>query len=77
MTNGFPVWIDIYEEESCLSIEVMDKAFDILYTNAIKVNHRVNIAKRKLNKQNYFRFERQLKNTTFYYPYPLLKIIKL
>ncbi|MBG6109803.1 GT2 family glycosyltransferase [Flavobacterium sp. CG_9.10] len=81
MTNGFPVWIDIYGEESCLSIEVVAEGFDILYTNAIKVNHRVNIAKRKLNKQNYFRFEKQLKNTTFYYlvyyPSPLLKIIKL
>jgi GT2 family glycosyltransferase len=81
MTNGFPVWIDIYGEESCLSIEVVAEGFDILYTNAIKVNHRVNIAERKLNKQNYFRFEKQLKNTTFYYlvyyPYPLPKIIRL
>ena len=81
MTNGFPVWIDIYGEESCLSIEVIARGYDILYTNAIKVNHRINKQQRKLNKQNYFRFGKQLKNITFYYlvyyPSPLPKIIKL
>ena len=80
-TNGFPVWIDIYGEESCLSIEVLSKGFDILYTNAIKINHRVNIAQRKLNRQNYFRFGKQLKNSTYYfliyYPFPILNILKL
>lgn len=80
-TNGFPLWIDIYGEESCLSIEVMSKGFDILYTNQIKVNHRVNKERRKLDKQNYFRFGKQLKNTTYYflvyYPFPVLSIIKL
>jgi GT2 family glycosyltransferase len=81
MTNGFPVWIDIYGEESCLSIEVLAKGYDILYTNAIKINHRVNIAQRKENKQNYFRFGKQLKNTTYYflvyYPFPVFNILKL
>ncbi|MBF4470305.1 glycosyltransferase family 2 protein [Flavobacterium sp. HJJ] len=81
ITNGFPVWIDIYGEESCLSIEVMSKGYDILYTNEIKINHRVNKVQRKLNKQNYFRFGKQLKNSTYYflvyYPSPLLNILKL
>lgn len=80
-TNGFPVWIDIYGEESCVSLEVLAKGYDILYSNTIKVNHRVDIAERKLNGQNYFRFGKQLKNTTYYYlvyyPFPLLKILKL
>ncbi|WP_409415547.1 glycosyltransferase family 2 protein [Flavobacterium sp. PS2] len=80
-TNGFPVWIDIYGEESCLSIEVLAKGFDILYSNEIKVNHRVNREQRKLVKQNYFRFGRQLKNATYYflvyYPFPLMSILKL
>lgn len=81
LTNGFPVWIDIYGEESCLSIEVISKGYDILYTNQIKINHRVNKELRKLNKQNYFRFGKQLKNSTFYflvyYPFPLINILKL
>jgi GT2 family glycosyltransferase len=80
-TKGFPVWIDIYGEESCLSIEVMAKGNDILYTNTIKVNHRVNITERKLAGQNYFRFGKQLKNSTYYYlvyyPFPVLKIVRL
>jgi GT2 family glycosyltransferase len=80
-TNGFPVWIDIYGEESCVAIEVLAKGFDILYTNQIKVNHRVNKEERKLRRQNYFRFGKQLKNSTYYflvyYPYPLINILKL
>nr|WP_315217612.1 glycosyltransferase [uncultured Flavobacterium sp.] len=80
-TNGFPVWIDIYGEESCVSIEVMNKGFDILYTNVIKVNHRVNKESRKHSGQNYFRFGKQLKNTTsyflVYYPFPYVRILKL
>lgn len=80
-TNGFPVWIDIYGEESCLSIEVLSKGYDILYTNSIKINHRVNKEQRKLSKQNYFRFEKQLKNSAYYflvyYPLPFINIIKL
>ena len=80
-TNGFPSWIDIYGEESCLSIEVLAKGYDILYTNKIKVNHRVDRELRKENKQNYFRFGKQLKNSTYYYlvyyPFPLIDILKL
>jgi GT2 family glycosyltransferase len=80
-TNGFPVWIDIYGEESCVSIEVVAKGYDIIYTNKIKVNHRVNMEERKIKGQNYFRFGRQLKNTTYYflvyYPFPLINILKL
>ena len=80
-TNGFPVWMVIYGEESCLSIEVLSKGYDILYTNAIKVNHRVDKEARKQSGNNYFRFEQQLKNTTgyylVYYKRPLLKILKL
>lgn len=80
-TNGFPVWIDIYGEESCVSIEVIAKGFDIIYSSSIKVNHRVDREERKINGQNYFRFGKQLKNLTYYflvyYPYPLLNILKL
>ncbi|UFH35710.1 glycosyltransferase family 2 protein [Flavobacterium acetivorans] len=80
-TNGFPVWIDIYGEESCLSIEVLDLGYEIYYDNTIIVNHRVNKKKRLTQGRNYFRFEKQLKNTIFYYvvyfPNPILKIIRL
>jgi len=80
-TNGFPVWMDIYGEESCVSIEVLDKGYDIIYSNQIKVNHRVNIIERKKRGLNYFRFGKQLKNTTYYYlvyyPFPLIRILKL
>lgn len=80
-TNGFPVWIDIYGEEACVSMEVLACGYDIIYSNTIKVNHRVNIAERKLKGQNYFRFGKQLKNTTYYYlvyyPFPLASILKL
>ncbi|PKP29364.1 MAG: glycosyltransferase family 2 protein [Bacteroidetes bacterium HGW-Bacteroidetes-18] len=80
-TNGFPLWIDIYGEESCVSLEVLAKGYYMIYSNTIKVNHRVNIGERKLNGQNYFRFGKQLKNTTYYYlvyyPFPIVKILKL
>ncbi len=80
-TNGFPVWIDIYGEESCVSIEVLSKNYNILYTNQIKINHRVNREQRKLNNQNYFRFGKQLKNSTYYflvyYPFPVLNVLRL
>lgn len=79
--NGFPIWIDIYGEESCVSIEVISKGYDILYSNTIKVNHRVNRDFRKLRGHNYFRFGKQLKNTTYYYVvyyrFPLVSILKL
>lgn len=80
-TNGFPIWIDIYGEESCVSIEVLANGHDILYTNKIKINHRVNSEQRRLKKQNYYRFGKQLKNSSFYflvyYPSPLIAILKM
>jgi GT2 family glycosyltransferase len=80
-TNGFPVWIDIYGEESCLAIEVLDLGYEIHYDNSIIVNHRVDKKKRLAQGRNYFRFEKQLKNTIFYYvvyyPNPMLKIARL
>ncbi len=80
-TRGFPSWIDIYGEESCLAIEIIANDFNILYDNSIKVNHRVDVLKRKNQGQNYFRFGKQLKNVTFYflvyYKKPLLPILKL
>jgi GT2 family glycosyltransferase len=80
-TNGFPVWIDIYGEEACVSMEVMSKGYDILFSNQIKINHRVNREERKLNKQNYFRFGKQLKNETYYFlvyhRFPIFNILKL
>ena len=81
LTNGFPVWIDIYGEESCVAIEVLAQGYDILYSNAIIVNHRVDKVSRNNKGQNYFRFGKQLKNITFYYlvyyKFPFFKIIKL
>lgn len=80
-TNGFPAWVDIYGEESCVAMEVMAKGFDIVYSNKIKVNHRVNKEVRKNMGINYFRFGKQLKNTTYYYlvyyPFPFSRIMKL
>ena len=80
-TNGFPVWIDIYGEEPCLSIEVLDLGYEIEYNNSIIINHRIDVEKRLSQGKNYFRFEKQLKNSIFYYlvyyPNPILKIIKL
>lgn len=80
-TNGFPQWIDIYGEETCLSIEVLDLDYDILYTNQLAVNHRVDIEKRKLQGKNYFRFQKQLQNSfriyMVYYRNPFKKIVKL
>lgn len=80
-TNGFPVWIDIYGEESCLAIEVLDLGYEIHYNNSIIVNHRIDKKKRLEQGRNYFRFEKQLKNTIYYYavyyPNPALKIAKV
>jgi len=80
-TNGFPVWIDIYGEESCLGIEVLDLGYEIHYDSTIIVNHRVDRQKRLGQGGNYFRFEKQLKNIIYfyvvYYPNPILKIAKL
>ena len=80
-TNGFPVWMDIYGEESCLALEVMNLGYDIRYESSIVVNHRVDRVKRLELKRNYFRFEKQLANTInlylVYYSNPLFKIAKL
>ena len=80
-TNGFPMWIDIYGEESCLSIEVLNLGYDILYNNTIIVNHRIDRMKRLDQGRNYFRFEKQLKNMMkyyiVYYRFPMIKIAKL
>lgn len=80
-TNGFPVWMDIYGEESCLAIQVLDLGYEIHYYNTIIVNHRIDRNKRLSQGRNYFRFEKQVKNTIFYYvvyyPNPTLKIAKL
>ncbi|WGD34878.1 glycosyltransferase [Olleya sp. YS] len=79
-TNGFPVWIDIYGEEPAVALEVLDLGFDIIYQPNIKVNHRIDVKKRQLQGRNYFRFERQLKNTLryylVYYPKPIKKVFK-
>lgn len=80
-TNGFPTWIDIYGEETCLSIEVMDLDYDIVFTSQVAVNHRIDIEKRKLQGKNYFRFQKQLQNSfriyMVYYRNPIKKIVKL
>jgi len=80
-TNGFPVWIDIYGEESCVSIEVLANNSEIIHTSKIIVNHRVDNRMRNLNKHNYFRFGKQLTNTTYFYivyfKYPIVKILRL
>lgn len=81
LTNGFPVWIDIYGEESCLAMEVLALGYEIYYDNKIIINHRIDKLKRLHQGRNYFRFEKQLKNTIFYYlvyyPNPFYKICKL
>ncbi len=82
-TRGFPTWIDIYGEEVCLALEVLDRGYNIVFTHKIQVNHRVDLEKRRFEGANYFRFGKQLKNTAYfymvYYPFPLLlkKIARL
>jgi len=80
-TAGFPIWMDIYGEESCVAVAVMDLGYEILFDNSIKVNHRVDRSKRIQQGKNYLRFEKQLKNSInyflVYYPAPFLKILKL
>lgn len=80
-TNGFPVWMDIYGEESCLALEVINLGYEIRYENTIIVNHRVDRVQRFETQRHYFRFEKQLINAVnyyiVYYPNPFLKIAKL
>lgn len=79
-TSGFPEWMDIYGEESAVSIEVLNAGYSILYEPQIMVNHRVNVKKRQRLGRNYFRFKCLLKNTIsyyiVYYSNPYLKIAK-
>ena len=77
-TAGFPVWMDIYGEESSLSLQVIDAGYDILYTSAISVNHRVNKMHRGRSGYNLMRFQKQLTNTSLLYSihYPLLMVPK-
>jgi GT2 family glycosyltransferase len=80
-TNGFPVWVDMYGEESCVAIEVIDLGYEILYTTTVSINHRVDKIKRLNQGRSYFRFEKQLRNTInyyiVYYSFPLFKVAKL
>lgn len=82
-TRGFPTWIDIYGEEVCVAIEILELEYDILYTYGIAVNHRTERQKKNTGGANYFRFGRQLRNVAnfyiVYYPFPLLvkKLIRL
>ncbi len=79
-TEGFPLWMDIYGEETAVAIETMEAGYNILYCYDIQVNHRVDVEKRKVMGRNYFRFEHQLRNVIrfyiVYYPKPLLKVFK-
>jgi GT2 family glycosyltransferase len=78
---GFPKFIDIYGEEPCVALQVLDSGFNIKYVPNIAVNHRVDVEKRKQQGKNYFRFEKQLQNSIrfylVYYPKPLVYILKL
>lgn len=82
-TRGFPEWIDIYGEEICLAFETLSAGYDIMYTHEIMVHHRKDSQLRKNLGADILRFQKQLKNTTYfylvYYPSPLLikSLIKL
>ncbi|MCY2687861.1 glycosyltransferase family 2 protein [Salinimicrobium sp. TH3] len=81
--RGFPVWIDIYGEESCVAMETLSLGYDILFTYAISVHHRVDKDVRAKSWANQHRFGKQIKNEGMfylvYYPFPLviLKLSKL
>lgn len=66
-TAGFPEWMDIYGEEGCVSIQIINLGYDILYTSKISVNHRVDRQQRKIGGSNVFRFERQLCHLALYF----------
>ncbi|NHM01126.1 glycosyltransferase family 2 protein [Flavobacterium difficile] len=66
-TNGFPLWMDIYGEETCVAYEVLNAGYDIVYDNSILVNHRVDKQQRVAQGKYYFRFQKQLKNTIFFF----------
>ena len=81
MTRGFPVWVDIYGEEPCLSLEVLDLGWGIIYDGSIIINHRVDALRRVAIGRKYFRFERQLVNSVnyfiVYYPNPVPSVLRL
>ncbi|WP_405325659.1 glycosyltransferase family 2 protein [Leeuwenhoekiella sp. LLG6367-2.1] len=66
-TNGFPTWMKIYGEESCVSAEVLDCGFDILFSSDLVVLHRVNLLIRKKQGHNQYRFKNQLINSSKFY----------
>jgi GT2 family glycosyltransferase len=83
LTSGFPLWIDIYGEESCLALEVLSLGYDIIYSNRIAVHHRVNKVLREQAGHNIFRFKKSLLNSNKYFivyyplillPNPLIKL---
>ncbi len=80
-TSGFPVWMDIYGEETVVALQVLEKGYDICYDFDIQVNHRVDVEARKLSGRNYFRFEKQLANSMAFYivlhPQPVPRILRL
>ncbi len=80
-TRGFPEWIDIYGEETCVAFEVLENGYDLLYVPSIVINHRVDMEKRRRAGRNYFRFERQLRNSFFiflvYYRHPFRRMLRL
>ena len=65
-TQGFPEWMDIYGEETCVSIEVLAQGYDIMHTHKVAINHRINSEKRLQLGRNYFRFGKQLRNSFFF-----------
>ncbi len=79
-TNFFPLWIDIYAEETCVAYEVLDAGYEIVYDNFIIVNHRVNKLQRQQHGKHYFRFQKEFKNNIFiilvYRKNPLYLILK-
>jgi GT2 family glycosyltransferase len=80
-TRGFPLWMDIYCEEGCVAIETQALGYQILKTNDILINHRVNKNERIASGRNYFRFKKQLRNEAnffiVYYPRPVKALLRL
>lgn len=79
--SGFPKWMTIYGEEACVSIEVLNFNYKILFSNRVRVIHRLDRGKRKTLGLDIMRFRQQIVNTAgyyiIYYPNPLRKIPRL
>ena len=79
--TGFPIWMTIYGEEACVSIEVLNINYKILFSNRVRVIHRLDRGKRKAHGLDILRFRKQIVNTAGYYiiyhPNPLRKIPRL